>query len=125
MKKEGILSGEWSNSNTCINVNLSIISFEDSGCIVHYCPALEVYGYGKTETEAESSLYTSMSEFFQHTLNKKTFFTELERLGWTMKKTKKMTPPTMLQLLANNDNFSNVFNNFPFKKFDQKIAMPC
>jgi hypothetical protein len=125
MKKEGQISGTWANTNTGINVSLPIISFEDSGSIVYYCPALEVYGYGKTDAEAENSLYISMSEFFQYTLNKKTFFAELKRLGWTVKKTKKMTPPTMSQLLADNDNFSNVFNNFPFKKFDHKIAMPC
>jgi hypothetical protein len=107
-------------------VQLPFISFEDSGSIVCYCPALDVAGYGKTDEEATQSFFIALSEFFTYTLNKNTFITELEKMGWKVKKskTKPMTPPSMSELLENNENFSNIFNRFPFKKFDKKVQIP-
>jgi len=126
MNTGGKLTGTWKNRQHGLNVSLSIISFEDSGSIVFYCPALDVSGYGKSDSEAEHSLFTSMSEFFTYTLNKNTFLSELRRLGWTIRNSKRkpMTPPTMTRLLEENENFSNIFNKFDFKKFDQQVSLP-
>ena len=76
---------------------------------------------------AKHSFEISLSEFFRYLINKKTFDKELKRLGWKIKKdhNKIMTPPLMSELLSGNENFSRIFNNFPFRKIDESIALPA
>ena len=121
------INGKWKNDEHTVNVNLSLIIFEEEGSSIVYCPALDVSGYGPNEDEAIESFEVSLGEFFQYTLHKKTFISELKRMGWTIKKskTKPMTPPTMSKMLEENANFSHIFNNYPFKKINEQIAIPA
>ena len=121
------INGKWKNDQHTVNVNLSLIIFEEEGSSIVYCPALDVSGYGPNEDEAIESFEVSLGEFFQYTLHKKTFISELKRMGWTIKKskTKPMTPPTMSKMLEENANFSHIFNNYPFKKINEQIAIPA
>ena len=121
------INGKWKNDQHTVNVNLSLIIFEEEGSSIVYCPALDVSGYGLNENEAIESFEVSLGEFFQYTLHKKTFISELKRMGWTIKKskTKPMTPPTMSKMLEENANFSHIFNNYPFKKINEQIAIPA
>jgi hypothetical protein len=126
MSKKAEISGTWKGQSHSVDVHLPLILFEDSGSQIVYCPALDVSGYGKSEDEAFESFKICLGEFFLYALNKNTFRTELQRLGWKLKrsKTKPMIPPDMTVLLSNNDNFSNIFNNFPFRKVDEAFSLP-
>jgi len=120
------ISGSWEDKHNAIEVNLPLIIFEEDNAHVVYCPALDVSGYGLTETEATVSFQVALSEFFRYTTHKKTFETELKRLGWQLKNRRKpMIPPTMAQSLSENENFSNIFNNFPFRKINEAISLPA
>lgn len=119
--------GNWNDGRQEIIVNLPMIQFEEDNCQILYCPALEVHGYGETESEAYESFKVSLSEFFKYTIRKGTFESEMIRLGWKIGKSKNkgFTPPTMKHLLDKNENFSRIFNNFPFKKFDKPVTFPA
>jgi hypothetical protein len=126
MQQNSVFSGQWDDGKNSIIVNLSMIAFEEDNSHIIYCPALDISGYGKTEIEARESFETTINEFFSYTIHKKTFTEVLKELGWSVrKKGKPMIPPTMQELLSNNDNFNRIFNNFSFHKFDQYIAMPA
>ena len=124
--KKGNIKGNWTSSSNQISVDLAIISFNEDDSTIVYCPALDVTGYGKTEKEALESFNVCLGEFFLYTTRKKTFVSELIRLGWKVKKNspKPMHPPELSKLLESNDNFSRIFNQHPFRKFDQAIEMP-
>lgn len=126
MKKTGSISGTIPISHGYIKVNLPLIRFEEDGSKIAYCPALDVSGYGLSDTEAMESFKISLAEFFRYLVNKKTFEKELVRLGWHMssRRESKMTPPTMTKLLEENDNFSRIFNNHPFYKEDYSVELP-
>lgn len=126
MAKKGSFSGTWKSEKDKIKVNLPIILFEEDGSQIMYCPALDISGYGKTEAEARDSFNVTLGEFFLYTTHKKTITTVLQKLGWSLRKSKykPMHPPSMSELLNNNDNFSRIFNSFPFRKIDQPIELP-
>ena len=119
------ITGMWTSNDRTVGVNLSLIIFEDDGKVVVYCPALDISGYGLNEREAIESFKVSLGEFFLYTLQKKTFLSELKKLGWTISKSKTMMPPAMSKLLKQNANFSNIFNNYPFKKINEQISIPA
>jgi hypothetical protein len=126
MSKKMRFQGNWQDGQKEIEVNLAMILFEEDGSKILYCPALDISGYGIDESAAFDSFKTTMSEFFTYTIRKGMLLSELSHLGWKVKrKGKPMTPPTMQQLLERNDNFSRIFNNFPFRKFDQPVTFPA
>ena len=80
--KEAKFKGIMTIGKNKITVDLFVIQFEDNGCPVAYCPALNVYGYGNSEEEARRSFELCLSEFFDYTTTKHTLIRELESLGW-------------------------------------------
>jgi hypothetical protein len=124
MANQAIYSGKWSSSGKDIKVNLPLILFEEDNVEVVYCPALDISGYGKTEKEAMDSFTVALGEFLLYTTHKNTFFSELSKIGWKVKKNKPMTPPPMSKLLESNDNFSRIFNEHSFRKIDHSFALP-
>jgi hypothetical protein len=126
MTPDGLITGTWKNDTKTIRFNLPLILFEEEGAQIVYCPALDVSGYGDDENQAIDSFQVCLGEFLLYTVHKKTFHSELQRLGWKLKKSgrKPMVPPDMVRLLDNNDNFSRIFNNFPFRKIDRPIELP-
>ncbi len=118
--------GTWGKSGMKIKVTIDLISFEDEGSIVLYCPALDLSGYGNDEQEAKQSFQVVLDQYFSYTLNKGTFNEELKKLGWKVTKSKRkpITPPNLESLLRDNENFSNIFNSHDFKKFTEGIDMP-
>ena len=119
------MAGTYKDAERTIVVDLSIISFEDGGARVCYCPALDVYGYGNDEQEAIDSLGISMEEFFRYSLAKKTLISEMEKLGWTIKKQKRFTPPNLSHLLKQNKDFNKIFNTRDFHKINAGFAIPA
>jgi hypothetical protein len=123
-KKSARVEGTIGASNRTIEVSLSVILFREEGSVIAFCPALNVYGYGETETEAKKSFEFSLSEFFRYTLNKKTLLSELEALGWKIKRNSKFTPPQFSVLLSKNADLKAIFNTRSFKKFDKGVIIP-
>ena len=118
-------NGDYKSSREKILMSLPLIEFEEDGSQIIYCPALDLSGYGKNENEAKQSFEIVLEEFFRYTLNKNTFFEELTRMGWKIKKgNKPMSPPQMSDLLEKNENFSRIFNEHNFRKFDKEILIP-
>ena len=109
-----------------VKVNTSVIIFEEDGSQIVYCPALDVSGYGNDEAEAYESFKIVLHEFIHYSINKGTFYEELKRMGWQVRKskTKPILPPSMSHILSNNDNFSRIFNTFPFRKVNTTLEMP-
>lgn len=126
MTPEAHFTGTWNNGRNNIQVDVPLIIFEEDGSKIVYCPPLDISGYGNTEEEAVESFKICLGEFLNYTLNKKTFYSEMKRLGWKVKEKshKPMTPPPMSMLLDSNDNFSRIFNNFPFRKINESILLP-
>jgi len=104
---------------------LDIIIFNEDNTTIVYCPPLEVYGYGADENEARESFKISLAEFFRYCTNKNTLNTELNRLGWQIKKSKSkpMIPPLITELLASNKNLSRIYNNFDFRKTATNVSI--
>jgi hypothetical protein len=82
MDKKGHFTGTYNDGKNKLEVSLLLIVFEDSGTQVVYCPALELSGYGKNESEAENSFQTSLGEFILYTTRKNTLRDELVKTGW-------------------------------------------
>ena len=125
MGKQGRFTGVLNADNKNITVNLQMIEFEEDECTIVYCPALDVSGYGKNLQEASDSFKISLDEFFKYGLHKKTIFDELKSMGWKIKHNHaNMQAPSMTKLLEKNENFSRIFNNSDFRKYDKKVEIP-
>ncbi|MDP4228048.1 MAG: hypothetical protein Q8910_16940 [Bacteroidota bacterium] len=123
--KSGHIIGSFKEEKKKIDLKLPFIAFEEDGCQIVYCPALDISGYGLTEQEANDSFKVSLESFLSYTINKNTLLSELRRLGWNVKNFyKPIVPPKMSKLLSDNENFSRIFNDHPFRKFDQDVEIP-
>lgn len=123
MKAESRFSNEKGN----VKVKVSVLSFKEDDAYIIFCPALDLSGSGNTEAEAKESFAIAVAEYLNYTTHKGTLWADLKKLGWTIKKNKKKpaTPPSMSELLENNDEFSRIFDNYPYKKFDTGLSLPA
>jgi hypothetical protein len=108
-----------------INVKLSLIEFEEDGLYFIYSPALDLTGYGKTEKEAKQSYNLAMEEFLKYTTHKETILQELERLGWTISKKKKLSAPSLSALLQSRSYLDEIFTEKNFRKTDETVSIPA
>lgn len=121
------LKGTWESEKNKINCKISLISFQEEGKFIVFCPAIHLSGYGNTEEEAKSSFEVVLSEYFRYTANKKTITEDIAKHGWTIKRNmrKGATPPPISELLETNEDFNRIFNTYEFKKTDTTIEIPC
>lgn len=126
MRKDAVLSGTWKGGSAEVEVKLSLIIFAEDESTIAYCPALNLNGYGQSEAEARDSFEVVLSEYLRYTLNKKSLGSDLQKFGWKIHGSLKKppTPPTMAEMLSNNEEFSRIFNNHDFKKTDATFSMP-
>jgi len=119
--------GKFSGKKGQVDLQVPVISFIDDNTHIIYCPALDLSGYGIDETEARKSFDLALQEYLSYTINKGTLWNDLKNLGWQIKKNKQkpMIPPSMSQLLEENEEFSRIFNNYPFKKFNTGVSLPA
>lgn len=127
MPKNQTISGEWVSGRNKIECTLPLIIFEDDNNIIAFCPALDISGYGATEAAADESFKETLSEYFRYTVNKKTLAEDLRKLGWTIRKNlkKEPIPPTMENLLQNNEDFNRIFNTYDFQKRNTTVKIPA
>lgn len=119
------VSGTVHTEGKFIKSNLFVIMFDDGNVKVAYCPALNVYGYGKQEQDARESFEICLTEFFDYSIKKKTLVAELESLGWTIKKQKKFTAPAFSSLLEKNKVLKKIMDTKEFKKINTPISLPA
>ncbi|MEA5110417.1 hypothetical protein SDC9_37018 [bioreactor metagenome] len=118
--------GTWKSHEHTVEVKLPMILFEEDGTHIMYCPALDVSGYGYNETEAKRSFELSFAEFLKFTTNKRTLHKVLTAMGWSIRsKSKPMIPPPISRLLEDNENFRNIFDNYPYRKVDESLCIPA
>ena len=121
------IKGKFSTTKSQADVQLPVISFIEDNVQMIYCPALDLTGYGNDESEARHSFETVLAEYLDYSIKKGTLFADLKNLGWVIKKSKpkQATPPALSELLEKNEEFSRIFNNYPFKKFNTGITIPA
>lgn len=120
------ISTQWISGKNKIKCTLPLIIFEEDNCIITFCPALDLSGYGSTESEANHSFEETLSEYFKYTVNKKTLAEDLKKLGWTIRKNlrKDPIPPSLGDLLESNEDFKRIFNTHEFRKRNTTINIP-
>jgi hypothetical protein len=119
-------SGYFSNSDAKVEVTVSIFQFEENGITILYSPALDLSGYCQSLEEAKKSFETTIGEFFNYTIHKKTLAKELRRLGWSVKaKARKLKTPGLTDLIKKHDYLVEILNEKQFTKFDHKVSVPC
>jgi len=118
-------TSQYRDGRNWVNVKLSLIEFEEDGLYFVYSPALDLTGYGKTEVEAKESYNIAMEEFLTYTTHKETVFEELERLGWTISKKKKISAPSLPELLQSRSYLEEIFTEKQFRKTDENVAIPA
>ncbi len=126
MSGHGILQGKWTSGSgkDTIETFLPIYSFVEDGINYAICPPLDITGYGNSEPEAKGSLGIMIGEFFDYTIKKRTFLSELTRLGWTVKKKKKLIAPAIEEIARKDPNFADILNNKNYTVEQSPINMP-
>ena len=119
------LSGEKDFGNRRVSINTQVFLFEEDNVYFAYNPALDLTGYGNDANEALGSLTVVLDEFLRYTLNKNTFFLELQRLGWKIKsKKKQMSAPQMSDMINTNDQLKDIVNSKQYTTSNFLINVP-
>lgn len=106
------------------HVGLSLIEFEEDKVTILYSPALDLSGYGYTQTEAKESFSEAFQEFFRYTNNKNTLNEVLIELGWSIKGSKKkpkFNPPKDSDLVTSNPLYNDIVNNKSYKVSREEV----
>ena len=116
--------GEFSGSKFKVNVGLTLYFWEEDSFSFVYSPALDITGYGKNEDSAKKSFEYTLEEFIKYTHNKKTFFDELERLGWTVnRKKKRINAPNIDELISDNKTFKDLLTKSNIRKESREVVL--
>lgn len=113
--------------STSAQIELALFEFSEAGLKYVYTPALNIYGYGRTATQARASFDITVKQFLNYTIKKGTFKTELNKLGWevsTSKKNPKLIAPKIEKMLVDNEEFSDILRNKNLKKYSTTIEVP-
>jgi predicted RNase H-like HicB family nuclease len=114
----------YNDAKHSVNVKLSLIEFEEDGLFFVYSPALDLTGYGKTHEEARDSYNVAMEEFIKYTTNKKTIAEVLANLGWNVSKKKRISAPSLSELLQSRVYLEEIFTEKQFRKTDEEVNIP-
>ncbi|QED37782.1 hypothetical protein FK178_08615 [Antarcticibacterium arcticum] len=112
------LTADLGFKNEKYHVGLSLVEFEEDNVTIIYSPALDLSGYGYTQSEAKQSFWEALHEFFRYTNNKKTLDKVLKELGWDIKGSKKkpkFNPPKDSDLVSINPLYNEIVNNKSYK----------
>ncbi|MBS1902140.1 MAG: hypothetical protein JSS75_00355 [Bacteroidetes bacterium] len=120
------VNAQFKEQGVAVETNLNLISFQEDGTYIVYSAAMDMSGYGKTESEALESFKIALEEFVRYTMAKKTIFEELARLGWSISgKTKKTAfPPSFETLQERNPHFQQIIESVPHTVIRQPIRIP-
>ena len=123
--KQQRTSGTYSDKKHKVIFDLSILSYKENDLFVLYAPSLDIFGYGKTESEASDSFRSALEEFIRYTTNKKTIEQVMKQLGWEIKPKKHLfKAPPLSYMLEENEQFNEIFNNKDFRKYNEQVGVP-
>ena len=108
-----------------ISVCLDIISYDEQGCRVNYCPALELSGYGRTKAAAEKSFMLTLHEFLDYALEHGTLAAEMTELGWTIGASGAVVPPSMKEMYTSRTELQDLISERSFTKRRSNILLPA
>ncbi|PKP11200.1 MAG: hypothetical protein CVU08_12685 [Bacteroidetes bacterium HGW-Bacteroidetes-3] len=112
------LSADLGFTNRKYQVGLSLVEFEEDNVTIIYSPALDLSGYGYSQSEAKQSFSEALHDFFRYTNNKKTLDKVLKNLGWAIRGTKnkpKFNPPKDSDLVSLNPLYNEIVNSKSYK----------
>ena len=115
--------GRFASKKETIDFELSLVAYTEGNLHVVYSPALDIFGYGKTEREAEKSFNTVLEEHIRYTTNKNTFLKDLKHQGWKVSG-KKYSAPPLGKMLKANDQFNEIFNYKDYSKYSETVSVP-
>jgi hypothetical protein len=119
------VEAKYDDGKHIIKIGLTLILWKENDIHFQYSPQLDLTGYGKSATEAQSSFDQTLKDFISYTINKDTLFDELERLGWTTnKKKKRLHAPEEDQLLEDNETYKDLLNMPGTTRSTTNLAIP-
>lgn len=120
------LKGRSEYKQGTVNISVPVMLFEEDKTWYAYLPSLDLIGYGKDTEEAKASLKIVLDEFIRYTLNKKTFFKELRRLGWRVRsKTKPIEAPKMSELIEVNEQLKDIIDTKQYSTSKYSMNIPA
>ena len=105
-----------------------VFIFQDEGTWFLYSPALDLTGYGETQSKAEESFNVALAELVKYAKNKGTIKKMLVDMGWTFeslsKKHFKLTAPSLHELLRRDEYLREIFDTKEFYKINRQVELP-
>lgn len=119
--------GTFKSSSSQIELQLSLLTFEEDNVIIYYSPALDLSGYGKNNREAKESFNIALEEFLRYTINKGTLKNVLKNLGWKLSgkgSAIKYQHPFLDRMLTENKYLSTLEREKEFQRINKTIYLP-
>ncbi len=113
--------------NYTVKTKLDLLSFIEDGINIVYAPALDIYGYGESERQAQESFGVCFEEYIRYTMNKHTFEADLNSKGWKISSKGKnisLTSPDIFSYIHNNEQLKDIWQNREFRKYNQEYSIP-
>lgn len=124
--KEERVAGTWQKGNKQVTLSIQVWVFEEDGYTHVFSPQLNVVGAGMTEEEAFTSFRQTLGMFLEYTTNKGTFFNELKKLGWEIKKqSKPYKAPAFDHLLKSNETFKHLVQRGDYRVSHETVTVPA
>lgn len=119
-------SNEIRNTSVGMTVKLDVYIFSEENTIIVYSPALDLCGYGYTESDAKNSFHIAVSEYLEYGITHKTLIADLRAHGWKIRswKQRKMSSPSLESLLKTNVTFRDILENKDYRKESQPLPLP-
>ena len=120
------LTGEGKYLKATIKVEVPVMVFKEEKTWFAYLPSFDLTGYGNDTEEAKESLKIVLDEFIRYSLNKKTFFDELRRLGWEIKSKKRpLHAPKMSDLIQSNEQLREIIDSKQYSTSSYQVNVPA
>lgn len=120
------IAGEKQYGKKLVKVDLKVLLFAEDNTWFAYLPSFDLTGYGNTEEDAKESLNIVFDEFLRYSLNKKTLFIEMKRLGWKIRsKTKPLCAPKISDLINTNDQLKEIINSKEYTTSNYQVNVPA
>ena len=75
--------------------------------------------------EASESFHIALDEFLKYTVNKRTLFEGLMRLGWKVRRKKITKAPSIEDLVSSNEHLAEISKEKDYKKIQDRVTLPA